>query len=77
MGELRAFPDFRPKPPEAPKVRLSHIEKRVLYVLKQVEQGHPLSDFMDEDDILEALRVLAKSIPYFKESQKELEEVCQ
>lgn len=33
-------------------------KQQVVYAMKQVDQGHPLSDFMDEEEIIKALSIL-------------------
>jgi hypothetical protein len=43
------------------------LEQRVKYAMKQVDNGDPLKDFLDDDEIIEALESLVWYVDKFGE----------
>jgi len=43
------------------------LEQRVIYAMEQAEDGHPLKDFLDDDEIIEALESLVWYVNKFGE----------
>lgn len=48
---------------------MTKFEKKVIYAMEQYDNGDPLKDFLDDDEIAQALDLLVEYIEAYEEAE--------